>query len=589
MLRPEPEQDGVAIRSLSTEPAVQREQRHFGPADLAVLERLLSSADDVLPLREVSARAGDGRARMVSLRHDLDHDVENAVRLAHREAERGWRGTYFVLHSDWYWGRRGPARPSSYVLRALDRIAALGHEIGVHNNALAEGLRTGREPAEILGEVLAALRGHGFEIVGTSGHGDPLARRLGFTNQELFVECPDPAGRDPHRTLTWFDPAAVRQRNLTLRPVPMASLGLDYEAYSIGNELYLSDAEGRWNAEPSRIADLFARRTTHLQVLTHPVHWALDGEPITPVPTRAPAVIAGGGAAIHRPASAPVDPVARPASLKSPRPPVGEDGAPLTISLRRGDTPAPSCTQLPDFLYDYFMTPTSPGRPFGRYQDGCSILELTAPFDAMLAEPRFARWRQEIRRSERAGYVFSEIDPEPWAEDILEVNRSMPERQGRPIDASYLDRPVPRRPAPAGCEHHRERWFAVQKDGHVVAYAWVYQAGEMCLLNRLLGHADHDKSGQMYRLIAGVIETLEPAGLRYVMYERHTSGTAGLRAFKERLGFRPRWVDWQRADEAVSSTRPAFIRYRERQARPAGPARRLARRIRRAFGAQPPR
>lgn len=260
----------------------------------------------------------------------------------------------------------------------------------------------------------------------------------------------------------------------------------------------------------------------------------------------------------------------------------GEAAAPLSIGFGMGDTPAPACEELPRFLFDLFMTPTSPGRRFGRYQDACSILDLGVPFAELVAEPRFARWRQEIRRAEREGYAFQEIDPEAWVEDILEVNRSMPERQGRAIDESYLSRPTPGRPLARGCDRHRECWFGIVKDGRLVAYVWVYMVGEMCLLSRILGHGAHDKSGVMYRLIAGVIEALQPAGLRYVMYERHTSGSPGLVAFKERLGFRPRWVDWRLADESRPSTRPEFERYHARQARPAGPVRRWLRRVRAA-------
>lgn len=252
----------------------------------------------------------------------------------------------------------------------------------------------------------------------------------------------------------------------------------------------------------------------------------------------------------------------------------------LAISLARGDTPVPACTDVADYLYDYFMTPISPGRPFGRYQQACSIIEIPGSFDGYLSGPAGYATRRKVRRAEREGYEFREIDPEAWVEDILAVNRSLPERQGRPIDDAYLVTPTPGRPLANGCPRHREVWFAVIKDDHVVAYTWVYVAGEMCLLNRILGHGDHMEAGVMYRLIAGTIEQLAPAGIRYVMYERHTSGSPGLRTFKERMGFAPFWVDWRHADESTPSNQTAFERYQQRQMTPSGPFRRLARRVR---------
>ena len=282
---PEAEVDGVSARTLAHERVTQRDQRHFGATDLAAIERLCGAAV-VLPLGDAHARRGDRPERLVALRHDLDHDVEQAVRMARWEADRGWRSTYFVLHTEWYWGTRGPREPSPYVLRALDDIATLGHEIGVHNNAVAAALGTGAPPASILADVLDGLRAHGFAITGTAAHGDPLARRLGFVNYEMFRGCPSPDGKSPDRVLEALDPASHRRRRLRLEPVDMAAFGLEYEAYFLGHTQYLSEAEGRWNHQPDELAAAFGRDGGFLQVLTHPVHWALDGEAALPVPPR---------------------------------------------------------------------------------------------------------------------------------------------------------------------------------------------------------------------------------------------------------------------------------------------------------------
>lgn len=66
-------------------------------------------------------------ARCVILRHDIDNSLPQAVRLAELEAEEGVRSTWFVLlRTDFYnvFSKAGKA--------ALDRILALGHEIGLH-------------------------------------------------------------------------------------------------------------------------------------------------------------------------------------------------------------------------------------------------------------------------------------------------------------------------------------------------------------------------------------------------------------------------------------------------------------------------
>lgn len=65
--------------------------------------------------------------RCVILRHDIDYDMGQAVRLAELEAEEGVRSTYFVLlRTDFY-------NPASRAGQAsLRRILSLGHEVGLH-------------------------------------------------------------------------------------------------------------------------------------------------------------------------------------------------------------------------------------------------------------------------------------------------------------------------------------------------------------------------------------------------------------------------------------------------------------------------
>ncbi|HYL40019.1 MAG TPA: hypothetical protein VET90_01810 [Candidatus Binatus sp.] len=282
---PERQVDGLAQSRLSDSRKKLPTQRHFGPRDLDRLTALLREADAVVSVAEAFDRRSSRPERFVALRHDMDHDVENSVRMAEWEASAGLTSTYYVLHTDWYWGDQGPGRPSAFVLRALDRIASLGHEIGVHNNALAEALRTKRDPAEILEEVLTALRDHGFRIRGTASHGDPLAVRLNFRNYEMFEDCRRGDGVPQERTIEDVDEPLGRRSKLDIRPVPMARFDLEYEAYYIGHTLELSESGGRWSQPPDGVASLLRTNGAFLQILTHPVHWAFSGEVIHPIPT----------------------------------------------------------------------------------------------------------------------------------------------------------------------------------------------------------------------------------------------------------------------------------------------------------------
>lgn len=264
-------------------------KRSFGPADLARLHQLLAMADAVVPVREAFERRADLPDRLIALRHDMDHDVENSVRFAEWEARNGFRATYEVLHTDWYYRRGTRGGPSRFVLRALDRIAGLGHEIALHNNAITAALLEDRDPIAILEEELGHLRRHGFEIVGSVAHGDRLCRELGFNNSELFVECPDPEGRDPRREIVRVDPMTGRRTAVRLAPVPMARFGLTHEAMVFGNVRYLSDTGGRWHRPFAEVAAAYRAEGGFLQVLAHPVWWSLAGESFTPKSTADPA------------------------------------------------------------------------------------------------------------------------------------------------------------------------------------------------------------------------------------------------------------------------------------------------------------
>ena len=260
-------------------------RRAFGPADLEHLDAILRQAESVTTVRALVELPLERRSpRLIVLRHDTDSDIDNAVRFAEWEAVRGYRASYYVLHSDWYYrmGVAGP--PSRSVLRALDRIQRLGHEIGLHNNAITVALRTGRDPVEVLHAELDYLRRAGFDVAGTAAHGDALCRPLGYNNGEIFSETPRPNLGPPERTISGRDPVSGRILSCDLRPVPMRSLGLTYEANFVEKRYYLTDSHGRWN-RPLDVAEReFERRNALMMFLIHPAWWAFAGEPLVTRP-----------------------------------------------------------------------------------------------------------------------------------------------------------------------------------------------------------------------------------------------------------------------------------------------------------------
>jgi hypothetical protein len=257
-------------------------------ADLEDLDTLfMSKADRVIPLREVVA--GDRAPNAIGMRHDCDSQMSllTATNMAAWEAERGYRSSYYILHGSGYWDQPGF---ESY----LEVIALYGHEIGIHVNALADALRTGRNPDEILEEALARLRGLGHDVIGAAGHGDRLCSseaREGeqwFANDEQFLECKRGQVGD---TIVEGGAREINRGavSLFLQPRPLADFGLEYEALfcALPYNFRFSDSGGKWNPEDFlHISALFSAYVTtekppqspddpkQLHMLIHPDWWA---------------------------------------------------------------------------------------------------------------------------------------------------------------------------------------------------------------------------------------------------------------------------------------------------------------------------
>jgi hypothetical protein len=78
----------------------------------------------------------------------------------------------------------------------------------------------------------------------------------------------------------------------------------------------------------------------------------------------------------------------------------------------------------------------------------------------------------------------------------------------------------------------------------LVAYLSMYRCGELALVSQILGHGEHLRDDVMFLLFReSLAREIEQGG--YVVYNLHSSGTDGLRYWKERCGFSAMEVTWQ--------------------------------------------
>ena len=206
---------------------------------------------------------GDTDARVIGLRHDVDDNAgsfQTALRMAEWEFEHGYSSTYFLLHSAYYWDE---------ALAMAGWFEELGHEVGIHVNAIAEALRTRKPPHEILARALHDLRNAGVRVVGSVAHGDPLCHKAHFVNDEMFRECQRPMVGASDRLIE-LDGVIC-----PLEPLSLSVYGLEYDANWLPRGDYISDSGGHWNPRE----DSFTRACDHwseagqLHMLIHPDWW----------------------------------------------------------------------------------------------------------------------------------------------------------------------------------------------------------------------------------------------------------------------------------------------------------------------------
>lgn len=177
-----------------------------------------------------------------------------------------------------------------------------------------------------------------------------------------------------------------------------------------------------------------------------------------------------------------------------------------------------------------------------KYRENVSLLEVPASLEEWRAEHRTARKRAD--RSSRLGYRFAAIDRSEFDDDIHAINTSLETRQGRPMEAGYRSWRRHGRLPEYPCSRHAILTYGVLQGDRLRAYLTLYRVHELALVSMILGHGEHLADDVMYLLFAGVVA--EQAGRGGVFYyNRHDSGTDGLRYYKERLGFAAGEVVWR--------------------------------------------
>ncbi len=177
---------------------------------------------------------------LIILRHDIDSSLPRALNMARIEKEHGVRATYFVrVHASSY----NVFEYNTY--KALKEIHSLGHEIGLHFEAIDFGFINGEDPREVfLREKKVLELALDISIVSAAAHGEH-----------------SPAG--PSHNRSFFKGTGMSKRQA----------GILFDAYSkeyTENMKYISDSFGYWR-EGCMCRHI--GKYLQVQILVHPCWW----------------------------------------------------------------------------------------------------------------------------------------------------------------------------------------------------------------------------------------------------------------------------------------------------------------------------
>lgn len=195
---------------------------------------------------------GDRDGRTIGLRHDCDDNgLRSMIELARWEAKRNRRSTFYLLHTSPWW-----ATPPA--IEAAKEMHYLGHEVGLHYNALTVWWHTGRNPFDVFEEALDQLRSWlpNGAVRSIAGHGDQACYEGRFVNYTMFGKDAGPAWRG-FEELTGMEPRSLYE------------FGLDFHGDHVPRAMYISDSGGTWTHDLADVVRDFPFESNTV-ILMHP-------------------------------------------------------------------------------------------------------------------------------------------------------------------------------------------------------------------------------------------------------------------------------------------------------------------------------
>lgn len=220
----------------------------------------------------------------------------------------------------------------------------------------------------------------------------------------------------------------------------------------------------------------------------------------------------------------------------------------VEVNLRGGETRG-NDPFFEHMVHDFHLdlTRRHPKFPLVRHGEyGTTLCPLTRNFDDYFNTIESAA-RRNYKKSRRLGYAFERIDCNHYIEDIVALLRSTPERQGRRMPERFFSEKISAPDNPVSTSHlHDYPYFGVVRDGKLYAYASCLIAGDICSIETIYGHADHQADGIVPMLIIDMARAVieQYPEVKYYSYGSYFGAGETMQRFKRKFGFMPCRVHW---------------------------------------------
>ena len=223
----------------------------------------------IVPLKEFKNTFSEDKV-VLSLRYDIDDNINAAVKFAYREHKYGIRSTYYFLHTAKYYGKKmgNTFHRNENLIHYIKKIQdSFGQEIGFHNDLVTLQLMYEIPPREYLAQELAYLRENDIDITGTTYHGSPYCLIYKYSNAYFWKDYPDSGWNYEYITKGF--------KTIKIDKDYMSNYGLEYEGNLLNQDYFFADAyfvdDKRWNMSMFNIDTI--KPGKKVIILLHPEHW----------------------------------------------------------------------------------------------------------------------------------------------------------------------------------------------------------------------------------------------------------------------------------------------------------------------------